>query len=1032
MLKNLNGHDPGVSGIMETASAVSSPVFQCTVIKSTDQRVPVLTKKIELNGNGGVSKSSVAYPATTKAETVEMPLDKMPEFISSLEKDKALVHGINNDAGNKPYSIVKSGREQPEKRIYARSKQWMKYPEHALIMIDIDEQTEGRCFPHRDVKTDDVLTILNDVVPGFKDAAKLIVPSTSAGIYAGDELMTSDSNVHVYLFVKDGSDIERFGKTLLKRLWLAGHGHIALNKIGSMLERCIIDTAVFSPERLDFVAGPILGDGLTEKKTEPKYIDGGYLDTTALLDLTPEEEQLYNAKVEHKKNDPDCILASGRQFETAVKEHSQKTKKPIEESRRIIESRRSGDLHMDDEIVFQNINKVTVKDILADPSRFESEPCGDPNEPEQGLCRAMCFINSGKGDQKPIIRSFLHGGQTFFLPRSKPVEIDDFEDQIEAEETENTEVEGIVDWIEDSEQKEILIHWKQKAKDLSDIGQTIVIEAIQKKTGIGKQPLKADLKKYIGKIRKAERQQRELERSEKLKEKGITEIDYFEAFPGRCVLALCNALARLPKSKAVYRFGDKVVSVIDGIPTSVRMVKHMHDAGGQYPLMALIKEHSVESLRLKIEKVAVLYGQTNRGERKQINVPRLILKGLMDYQEQTAIKPLVGVCEHPFVDESFKPVTRQGYDPRTGLFIKFDDNLKFEFNNPIGKKEAEDAYKFLTDEVLADFPFESDLDQAAAVSALLAAMQRKMIHGDSGCPGYLFDAPVQSSGKTTLAQIISYSIYNRPAAATSWADNDEEIGKHLLAILMEGHSCVLFDNLPEGARIESNELAKAMTSATYRKRQLGHNVEVMAPSQVLWLFSGNNVMPCGDFNTRILPIRLDPKMANPDKRTFKRRDIGQWCQQHRPEIIKACLTILIGSLSMSKSTTPTRYPEWERYVRDPIFYVSGLNIAELFDRNKENDPKLEGQRIFLEAWYDAFGTAEKSSKQVLETANHNYNINASIVDIFGGILPSTFQLSSWLRKLKDRIIGGYKIVSVKGEGIENHNKKCWILEKIES
>ena len=223
-----------------------------------------------------------------------------------------------------------------------------------------------------------------------------------------------------------------------------------------------------------------------------------------------------------------------------------------------------------------------------------------------------------------------------------------------------------------------------------------------------------------------------------------------------------------------------------------------------------------------------------------------------------------------------------------------------------------------------------------------------MITDDAGCPGYLFTAPIQSSGKTTLCQLINYALYGRPVAATSFAKDDTEMAKHLLGILQEGQSCVLFDNLPEGLVIDSYELAKAITSDSYSNRWLGQNQTVTVPSSVLWLITGNNISVSGDFNTRFLNIELDTKDANPDQRCFKRRDIGVWCEQNRSKILGACMKVIIEGASYTNTDLkPTRFPEWDRFVRFPLFKTSGTDIAEIFQKNKLSDPKIEGQLIFF-------------------------------------------------------------------------------------
>lgn len=53
-------------------------------------------------------------------------------------------------------------------------------------------------------------------------------------------------------FAADATDIPRAAAVLAKRTWLKGHGYIKVSKSGQLLERCVLDTAVFQTNRIDY------------------------------------------------------------------------------------------------------------------------------------------------------------------------------------------------------------------------------------------------------------------------------------------------------------------------------------------------------------------------------------------------------------------------------------------------------------------------------------------------------------------------------------------------------------------------------------------------------------------------------------------------------------------------------------------------------------------------------------------------------------------------------------------------------------
>ena len=84
--------------------------------------------------------------------------------------------------------------------------------------------------------------------------------------------------------IKDGSDAERFLRTLHERCWLAGLGWLMVGAAGQLLDRSIIDRMVGGPERLVFEGGPVLAPPLVQDKESrrPIAVEGAVLDTLAM------------------------------------------------------------------------------------------------------------------------------------------------------------------------------------------------------------------------------------------------------------------------------------------------------------------------------------------------------------------------------------------------------------------------------------------------------------------------------------------------------------------------------------------------------------------------------------------------------------------------------------------------------------------------------------------------------------------------------------------------------------------------------
>lgn len=1073
----------------------ATDTFKFTVVTKTNG---ILTKKCGKDDTGKFFKDGSECRMTRgTGQVIEITLKYLPNIIEDLKHNQAIVHGIPKDnklnIPNLNFNIESEKNFKGQPNTTTRTKDAFDYPKDSnrLFMVDYDPPKDKSFKP---LSLDNIIDAISSVLDGYKEAAKLITYSTSSCISDDNGQVMTDKGAgcHIYSLMPPDTDMERF-KTIFKtRAWLKGFGHIKISKAGSLLERNLLfDEFVLSPERLDFVSGAVIPDGWTQSRPEPVYIDGNIYNPSLLPDLTEDETTTYKQMVKEAKDalKPDAdkikalwITVKGKElFEqrTAKDPSDNITIEQCEDT--FLKATDNGDLYADFELYFDELNgqAVTVAEVLKDKESlkyYDKMTLADPLETDAGRCKAIFYSNIGKGKEKPVIHSFNHGEHKYFLHNQQPP-LDDAAKL-------NNSIDSITafqEWLDsvsldkgnigntDKINTIILASWTKKIieLDIDDIQAQNCMLKVHEITKIGKIPLKNELKKVTEKRQSEKRKEQKLEKLKAQKEEKAKHEDYLKQryniiplpeiihinhLTGKTIEAISKALGEYQGDNPIYRFGSDIVCIRNSRPSTVRMALKLHNAKHDYPVMPIIKHLSPDSLRTEVEKVCVvktLTGEdkdTGEPQYENIMTPLHILKGLMTTPDPYE-RNLTGIIEHPYIDDDFNPVFQYGYDHRTGLVQYFKPKKHdFNFKNEITYQQITKAIEYLCNDVMRDFPFAEQVDLYGAIACLLTGMQRKMINGLTGCPGFLFDAPMQGTGKTTLAQLISYSLYNRPAAASSYSDKDEEMAKHLLSILREGHSYILFDNLQEGMQLENNELAKAMTNTTYTNRVLGTNRTETYPSQVLWTFSGNNIALCGDFKTRVLPIRLDAKTADPDRRKFIRKDIGKWCEENREKILYACMTLLIGSKisdADAASIEPSRFSDWDRFVRFPIISATDgrIDIMDLFERNKKADTKTEGQINFLEAWINLFGSTPTTSKQALKKAeqtNIGYDFNSSIddfkeavLDIFNGSMPRSKGLSNWLSGLKGRIINGYRIDSYRGTAREVFNKQCWIVKKID-
>ena len=587
--------------------------------------------------------------------------------------------------------------------------------------------------------------------------------------------------------------------------------------------------------------------------------------------------------------------------------------------------------------------------------------------------------------------------------------------------------------------------WTNALRSMDAAQQRRVLDWVEQKTRLGRQVLKDALK--------AAKEIWDQERIKATNEgllagldaKGRVPIEYKPADLASILPLVEAAIFKDGEHDLVLTHTQGLVTVSEKRPTTVReVIREIGAKDNDVPLGLVISRYQQHELGLRLMASCIFFQRNSSGRLVEIAVPPKLVHTMLEVSHKRA-RPLVGIIEHPAVCGDGSLMKGEGFDPKTGFYTRVPENIVPDLPETITEKMAADSYRWLCNEALADFPFASDLDRAGAVAMILTAIQRRFMTGAEGAPMFATSAPVQSSGKTALVRLMSYLVHGTGLPVTSWPANDEEMGKHLLAILMEGAPVVLFDNLPEGGKIESDELAKACTAEKYRRRILGENREGEAPTNVVWCFTGNNIQPVGDFNTRTVSIYLDANCENPDRRSFARDDLEAWCLEHRAEFFYNALIILAGYRRLvlrrqEKSSSrkcflcvPTRFQDWDRQVREPLIWAGAPDPAQLFERNAE-DPQKAGREVLLKAWFDKFGKEPVQLKQVLQVCDGIWTDEhkAALTDAISDLVPvgrlTSKSFSTLLQKFVNQWLGEYRLQKVPQSSKSKSSAK-WFVER---
>jgi hypothetical protein len=198
-----------------------------------------------------------------------------------------------------------------------------------------------------------------------------------------------------------------------------------------------------------------------------------------------------------------------------------------------------------------------------------------------------------------------------------------------------------------------------------------------------------------------------------------------------------------------------------------------------------------------------------------------------------------------------------------------------------------DPVKFIFDELLCDFPFDSDASRANTLAIMMLPILRPVIDGPT--PLHLIEAPTQGTGKSLLAKVALLSTLGQCGAMTVPKDEDSW-SKKITSALVKGSPVVFIDNIAH--KLDSESLAAVLTTTSWTDRILGQTSNVDVPNAAVWIATSNNCKMSQDIARRTVYIRLDSEMEHPEERDgFKIPDIVEFATENRLRILSALTEI---------------------------------------------------------------------------------------------------------------------------------------------
>jgi putative DNA primase/helicase len=264
---------------------------------------------------------------------------------------------------------------------------------------------------------------LTKVVPWWFSWRRIIIESSSSGIYHGDELVSRKAAYHAHGLLDDASQAKAITDAIFAACVDEGLGRAVILKNGAVVLRTIIDRAVSQGERLDFGFGAKLMNPLLtqERRCIPKgEIDLLETDGKGLHDFDGWRRDSSAARDLLRGAEREAKAARGRFIDEKVEEAAGRGMDRDTVRRNYQQAFSRDALPPEHVIYFANVPAVTVGEIHADPARYHGLTCRDPWEPDYAGGSAVGIVYTLGQAAWPVIHSQAHGGGTHRLMPYEP------------------------------------------------------------------------------------------------------------------------------------------------------------------------------------------------------------------------------------------------------------------------------------------------------------------------------------------------------------------------------------------------------------------------------------------------------------------------------------------------------------------------------------------------------------------------------------------------------------------------------------
>jgi len=404
--------------------------------------------------------------------------------------------------------------------------------------------------------------------------------------------------------------------------------------------------------------------------------------------------------------------------------------------------------------------------------------------------------------------------------------------------------------------------------------------------------------------------------------------------------------------------------------------------------------------------------------------PRLFIQDyLPQMRGRHSARPLRGIARVPYCEDDGTIRFVSGYDPETRLY--HDKTPFFDVPQSVSRDDAIKAAKLLS-MPFSEFKFENQAEgEARVLGAIFTAIERPFL---DKAPLIAVRGPMSGTGKGLCVRGIVQLGYDTEPVFSHWGETKEEFEKRLGALLLKSPGALCIDNA-NGKTIQGDLVESIITEGRGDIRILGCSEMVRVQNNSLLLLTGNNFQITGDMARRTLVIDIQPHSANPESDCFKIEPV-KFIQRKRPQLLRAAYAAMrayrLAGMPSNGLPAVGSFDVWSRKVRDLVYWLTAVDLADAFRRNRDEDPRRQDDAALLAALHDVFnGVTHFNSSGVVDrytqvaelkrckgtavglgsAANALHDALDSVFGNRGGVSAKSF--GYWARRMKGAHTGGF-------------------------